>query len=165
MNFWGIKKVSLVDGEGIRTVLFVSGCEHHCKNCQNSYTWNSDDGFIFDNDAEIELFRNLDKQVIDGVTFSGGDPLHIVNRNVILRLCKRFRHRYADRKTIWLYTGYLWEEIKDLPIMQYLDVVVDGKYIDELKDENYKWAGSTNQRVIDVQKSLQSGRAILYEEE
>lgn len=165
MNYHDITKTSLVNGVGLRTVLWVAGCEHHCKNCQNPITWNPDDGLPFNSDAEVELFSYLDKNYTDGITFSGGDPLYKSNRSTILRLCKRFRHRYAQSKTIWLYTGYLWEEIKDLPIMKYLDVLVDGQYIDELRDVNYKWAGSTNQRVIDVPKSLKSGSVVLYEEE
>ena len=163
MKYHDITKTSMVNGDGLRTVLWVSGCNHHCKNCQNPVTWNVNDGLEFNSDSEVELFSYLDKDYCDGLTLSGGDPLHPDNRMVVLRLCKRFRYRYKDSKTIWLYTGYLWEEVKDLEIMKYIDVLVDGPYIDELRDVNYKWAGSTNQRVIDVPRSLDFGKVVLHE--
>ena len=164
MKYHDITKTSLTNGTGIRTVLWVSGCSHHCDECQNPITWNPNDGLEFDSDAEAELFKALDAEYRDGLTLSGGDPLFIDNRAIILRLCKRFWYRYKNTKTIWLYTGYLWEEVKNLEIMSYIDVLVDGKYIKELRDVNYPWAGSTNQRVIDVQKSLQSNEVVLYVE-
>ena len=163
MRYHDITKTSLVNGDGIRTVLWVSGCNHHCLECQNPITWDAKDGLEFDSDAEIELFSCLDAEYRAGLTLSGGDPLFPANRFTILRICKRFRHRYGHTKTIWLYTGYLWEEIKDLEIMQYIDVLVDGPYIKDLNDVNYKWAGSTNQRVIDVPSSLQTGKVVLHE--
>lgn len=164
MNYHDIQKTSLVDGRGIRTVLWVAGCDHKCAGCQNPITWNPDDGLEFDDNAETELFTYLDKDYCDGLTLSGGDPLYVNNRAIITRLCKRFRYRYAYDKTIWMYTGYLWEEIKDLEVVGYIDVLVDGPYVEELRDVNYMWAGSTNQRVIDTRRSLETGKVVLYEE-
>ena len=162
MNYVGITKASFVNGEGVRTVLWVSGCVHHCEECHNPYTWNPDSGMEFTDEIEKELFDVLDRPIIDGITISGGDPLYIYNRHIITRLCKRIRYKYNDTKTIWVYTGYLWEQVKILNIMQYIDVLVDGPYRKGL--ESIKWCGSSNQRVIDVQKSLQSNEVVLYGE-
>ena len=162
MNYIGITSSSFVNGSGVRTVLWVAGCSHHCENCQNQFSWNPEGGSEFTEIVEKELFGYLDRNLCDGLTLSGGDPLYLYNRPIVTRLCKRFKYRYADRKTIWLYTGYLWENVKDLPIMQYIDVLVDGPYIDELCDVNKLFVGSSNQRIIDVKKSLTSQEVILY---
>ena len=165
MKYHDITYDDMKNGDGLRTVLWVSGCDHHCKGCQNPITWDVNDGKTFGIVDETELFFYLDKEYCSGLTLSGGDPLYIDNRESILELCRKFRRKYGNSKTIWLYTGYYWEEIKDLPIMQYIDVLVDGPYIEELRDLTAEWCGSTNQRVIDVQKSLDSNEVVLYEQE
>lgn len=162
MNYHNITHDDMKNGDGLRTVLWVAGCNHYCEDCQNPQTWDAHDGIPFDNDAEVELFNWIDKDYCSGITFSGGDPLYPANRNVVLRLCKRFRYRYGKTKTIWLYTGYMWNEIKDLDIIKYVDVLVDGPYLKELRDVTAEWCGSTNQKVIDVQKSLQLGEVVLH---
>lgn len=163
MNYHNITKDDMLNGDGLRTVLWVSGCNHHCDECQNPQTWDIDSGIHFGVEDEKELFSYLDKDYCSGITFSGGDPLHPANRNVVARLCRRFRYRYDNIKTIWIYTGYLWEDVKDLPIMDYVDVLVDGPYMKQLRDVTAEWVGSTNQRVIDVQASLVLERVVLYE--
>lgn len=151
----------MLNGSGLRVVLWVAGCEHHCKNCHNPITWDPDGGIHFDNAAYEELMSALELDYISGITFSGGDPLHSKNRLKIAKLCHDIKERFPN-KTIWIYTGYKWEEINYFSFLQWVDVLVDGPFIQELKDANYHWAGSTNQRVIDVQKSLKKGKVVLY---
>lgn len=153
MNYHDITKEDMLNGEGLRVVLWVSGCDHHCKGCQNPITWDKNSGLLFDEKAEKELFDALNKSYIDGITFSGGDPLFPENRKEVFRLIKKCRKLYPE-KTIWLYTGYLWEEIKDIEEIALVDVIAEGEFIENLKDNNIHWVGSTNQRVIKVKESL-----------
>lgn len=153
MNYHDITKEDMLNGEGLRVVLWVSGCNHHCKNCQNPITWDENGGLTFDSMAEEELFEALDKPYIDGITFSGGDPLFPANRSEVFRLIKKCKDLFPD-KTIWLYTGYEWEDIKDLDAIKYVDVVAEGKFVEALKDNNLHWVGSSNQRVIKVKSEL-----------
>jgi len=166
MNYHNITHDDMNNGDGLRVVLWVAGCEHHCKDCHNPVTWNPHDGAEFTfKDAE-EIFRDLEKDYIAGVTFSGGDPLHPANREDVKNLIDFIKNLYPD-KTVWVYTGYTWEEIMEISelmtLMEMVDVLVDGRFVNELKDVTYPWAGSTNQRVIDVQKTIKEGRVILHE--
>ena len=174
----------MMNGDGLRVVLWLSGCEHHCMNCQNLQTWDMNSGISFDISAKEELFYELQKDYISGITFSGGDPLHENNIQEVLQIIKDIRNFFPN-KTIWLYTGFSFDEIfsptflnteqnVDLvkkyveqyeirkQIVSKCDVVVDGRYIDYLREVNAKWRGSTNQRVIDVPKTLQSKQVVLY---
>lgn len=160
MNYHNITKDDMLNGDGLRVVLWLAGCEHHCKGCQNPVTWNPEGGLEFDIKAREELYRELQKPHISGVTFSGGDPLHPNNRAEVMQLAALVKHLYG--KTVWLYTGYEWEQIHRLPGIENIDVLVDGKFVEELADVTYPWAGSTNQRVIDVKKSLETGNVISY---
>lgn len=161
MNYHNITKEDMLNGDGIRVVLWVSGCAHQCKNCQNPITWDKNGGLPFDKKAEDELFEALNKTFIDGITFSGGDPLMVENRDEVMRLVKKCRGEFPD-KSIWLYTGYSFDEIKDIEGIELIDVIADGEFVEELKDNNIKWVGSSNQKVIDVKKTLQSGVVELY---
>lgn len=163
MRYHNITHDDLLNGAGLRTVLWVSGCEHHCHNCHNPVTWSIEDGLYFDEAAERELFESIARGYIDGVTFSGGDPLHLNNREDITALAKKIKQSHPN-KTIWLYTGYLWEQIKDLEIINYLDVIVDGKYIEELNNTSLHWRGSSNQRIINVPLTLENDTIILFED-
>ena len=163
MNYHDIVHDDILNGEGLRVTLFVSGCSHNCFNCQNPQTHSPTSGIKFDEKALDEILNELNKEYISGLTLSGGDPIYYDNRAKIYTICKKVKELYPS-KTIWLYTGYLWEDIKDLLLIKYVDVLVDGRFIEALKDENYPWAGSRNQRVIDVQKSLKDKKVILYEE-
>jgi anaerobic ribonucleoside-triphosphate reductase activating protein len=152
---------SLINGEGIRAVLWVAGCNHFCKGCHNTVTWDPKGGVLFDVEARHRLLSCVGRKSCDGVTFSGGDPLYPDNREEITALAKDIKELYPN-KTIWLYTGFSYEEVCDLEVMQYVDVLVDGRFVEELKDENYKYAGSTNQRIIDVKESRKHGSIKKY---
>lgn len=166
MKYHNITHNNMTNGDGLRVVLWVSGCDHRCPGCQNPVTWDPADGLIFGTAEKEEIFRELEKPYIAGITFSGGDPLHPNNRGVVYGLMRQIKEKFPD-KTIWLYTGYSWDFIegnKYLPtVMKYVDVLVDGRYMEELRDVNYPWAGSTNQRVIDVPRTLKEGGIVLYE--
>lgn len=155
MRYHNITRDDMLNGDGLRTVLWVSGCNHCCKECQNPLTWDKDGGLLFDEEAKEELFTELNKPYISGLTLSGGDPLHPANVSDILELVKEVRAKFPN-KTIWLYTGSTWEEIYNWPVVSMLDVLIDGEFKVELKDVKLLWKGSSNQRVIDVAKTLSS---------
>lgn len=172
MYYHNITKDDMLNGSGLRVCLWCSGCEHHCDSCQNPQTWNKNSGIEFDLNAEEELFNELGKNYISGITFTGGDPLHKNNVEKIYDLCKKVKKNYPT-KTIWVYTGYLFEDILNKSecktediyrrnIVFLTDVLVDGRFEKEKADVNYPWAGSTNQRVIDVQKTLEIGKIVLF---
>ena len=163
MRYHNITKDDMLNGDGLRVVLWVAGCSHGCKDCQNPITWDPQGGLPFTEDEKKEIFQELDKAYISGITFSGGDPLHPANIREVTALAREIRQRYPE-KTIWLYTGYLWKEIVDLEIVNYLDVVVDGKFISAQKDITLPWRGSSNQKVIDVPSTLKEGKIVLQEE-
>ena len=153
MRYHNITKDDMLNGDGLRVVLWVSGCSHCCKGCQNPITWDVNGGILFDEAAKQEIYEQLDKPYISGITFSGGDPLHSANRMDVRAFMAEIREKYPD-KTIWLYTGDVWENVMHYPMMRYVDVLVDGEFMIEKRDVKLMWKGSSNQRVIDVQKSL-----------
>ena len=185
MNYLQITHEDVCNGDGLRVVLWLSGCSHHCYNCQNPQTWNPNSGILFDDSVKQEIFNELSKDYISGITFSGGDPLHENNLDEVLLLIQEIHSLYPD-KTIWLYTGYTWEQIMDYSfydskskfqnntfkyadiaikrrvIAKECDVLVDGRYIEEQKDITLAWRGSKNQKVIDVKQSLAQNKVILY---
>lgn len=177
LHYHKIEKTSVANGTGIRVVLWVSGCSMRCPGCQNPETWNRVSGKPFDDEAKKELFEALDKPYIQGITFSGGHPLEEYNLNDIYNLAKEIRNNFPD-KDIWLYTGLTFDNmlrliinnnnvIDDklptlLEIIKLCDVIVDGVYVEKLKDITLKWRGSKNQRVIDVKESIKENRIILY---
>ena len=179
MNYHNITHDDMNNGEGLRVVLWLSGCSHHCHNCQNPQTWNPDSGIKFDEVAKKEIFDELSKDYTAGITLSGGDPLHKNNIDEVLSLVNEI-HVLFPQKTIWLYSGYTWEEIweyrygnkynKENVNIDFLrqvtvlgcNVFVDGKYEEDKRDITLKWMGSNNQRVIDVQKSIEENNIKLY---
>ena len=161
MRYHNITTDDMLNGDGLRTVLWVAGCTHCCKECQNPITWDVNGGVPFDEAAKQELFEKLNHDYISGITFSGGDPLHPLNREPITTLAKEINETFPD-KTIWLYTGFLWEDLQNEEILKYIDVLVDGEFMIDLLDTKLKWCGSSNQRIIDVPASLDAGRVILY---
>ncbi len=164
MYYHNITKDDMLNGEGLRTVLWVSGCSHGCKGCHNQITWDPKSGLEFDQAAKEELFEQLQKDYISGITYSGGDPLYPGNRQTITELAEEIRTRFPE-KTQWLYTGFVWDQIKDLPVLKSIDILVDGRFEEEKKDTMLHWKGSSNQRVIDVPLSLQDGNIHLHEGE
>lgn len=181
MNYHNITHDDMLNGSGLRVVLWCSGCEHHCHNCQNPQTWNINSGIPFDKQAKEELFSELSKDYISGLTLSGGDPLHENNLQTVLDLVNKISISFPQ-KTIWIYSGYTWKGVMNpvittdfnpdrdkiikmrQEIVKQCDVFVDGRYIDELRDVTLHWKGSSNQRVIDVQKSLKEGKVILFDD-
>lgn len=188
MNYSGISECDVLNGTGFRVVLFVSGCSHRCYNCQNPKTWDKNFGHPFTEKTRQYIFNCLDKDYIDGITITGGDPLHENNLDEVLKLVQEIRISFPE-KTIWLYTGFTWDSImnykytnkfaekdvlfnfhikKDLEMIQrkniikLCDVLVDGEYIDEQKDLTLKFRGSKNQKVIDVKQSLAQNKIVLY---
>ena len=153
MRYHNITKDDMLNGDGLRVVLWVAGCSHCCKDCHNPVTWDPNGGLYFDESAKAELFEELKKDYVSGINFSGGDPLHIANVNDVTELSKEIRETFPE-KTIWLYTGSTWEEVRRMEIVRYLDVLVDGEFVFAKKDPLLCWKGSSNQRVIDVQRTL-----------
>ena len=161
MNYAAITKQDMLNGDGIRVTLWVQGCNRYCKGCHNPETWDRCLGQPWTEESEQELFEALDKDYISGITYSGGHPLEEYNIETVTDIAKKIKERFPN-KTQWLYTGFVWEEVKDLEIMKYIDILVDGLYIEEQRDISLKWRGSSNQRVIDVKKSLESNQIVLY---
>ncbi len=164
MNYHNITKDDMLNGDGLRVVLWTAGCTHCCDGCQNPQTWDVAGGIEFDKDAEDELFEALNKEHISGITFSGGDPLHPFNRDEVFRLAKKVKEQLPT-KTVWLYTGFLWEEVKNFikeEDLKNIDVLVDGEFKKELNDNNLHWVGSSNQRIIDVSKTLEQNEIVCY---
>lgn len=160
MRYHNITKDDMLNGEGLRVVLWLSGCTHHCKGCQNPITWNVNEGLIFDQEAKKELYAELEKDYISGITFSGGDPLHPLNIKEVGELIKEIKKNFPT-KNIWLYTGFNFEDIEFLPFINKIDVICDGEYVAELRNTSLSWVGSSNQKVIDVKKSLKEKKIIL----
>ena len=205
MNYLKIDKEDVCNGEGLRVVLWLSGCSHKCKGCQNPQTWNANSGIPFDESAKEELFKELDKDYISGLTLSGGDPLFESNLDGVLELVAEVNKQYnstqyivdddknnhnilnanankirlsSPEKSIWIYSGYTWEEIrkgnmedglkygewtKRAKIITECDVLVDGRYIDSKRDISLAYRGSSNQRLIDIKQSLQKGEIVLWQ--
>lgn len=201
MNYLKIDKEDVCNGEGLRVVLWISGCSHKCKGCQNLQTWDADSGISFDESAKEELFRELDKDYISGLTLTGGDPLFEGNLDDVLDLVTEVNKRYntpqniysnnannhnilnangnkirlsSPQKSIWLYTGFTFEEIVYSTIkcnqsrirkiiLNNIDVLIDGQYIESQRDITLPYRGSSNQRLIDVQQSLQKGEIVLWQ--
>jgi len=162
MRYHNITKDDMLNGDGLRVVLWVAGCTHCCKGCHNPVTWDANGGVLFDKDAKKELEEELQRSYISGITLSGGDPLHQDNAYEVQILAKEFKEKYPQ-KTIWLYTGEVWENIQNMPLMNYVDVLVDGEFEIDTKDETLQWRGSRNQRVINVKKSLNQREVVLHE--
>ena len=188
MNYCEIKECDIANGEGVRVSLFVSGCDKHCKGCFNPSTWDPNAGKPFTNETRDLLCTMLNKPYIKGLTLLGGDPFFPGNRSDVSNLLRLLRSDIKEfstgEKNIWMYTGYLYEDLVQYdqeerkkfgcqiingevhtgsrPILHYIDVLVDGPFIEEQKDLSLRFRGSSNQRIIDVKKSLKEEKVILY---
>lgn len=158
MNYLDIQHCNMVNGVGLRTVIWVSGCERKCKNCFQPHSHDFCSGIKFDEKAKEELFRDNNTDWCSGITFLGGEPLHPKNINEVINLAKEAKEKFPN-KNIWLYTGYTWEEIISnetmSEILKYIDVLCDGPYVDELHNVDLKWVGSSNQSVINVKERIE----------
>jgi anaerobic ribonucleoside-triphosphate reductase activating protein len=173
MNYATIKKCDIANGEGVRVSLFVSGCTHHCKNCFNAVAWDFDYGTPFTEQTEEEIFAELDKSYINGLSILGGEPFEPQNQRVLLPFVKKVREKYP-KKNIWCYTGYTFDIERGLlaereknceataELLKNIDILVDGAYIEELKDISLAFRGSLNQRVIDLPKTFATGDVVLH---
>ena len=159
MNYHRIDTANMVNGTGIRTIIWVSGCDHHCKGCFNCSTWHPQGGKPFDFDAYTTLMDGIREPYCDGLSLSGGDPLMPYNLDVATALAKETKEL---GKTVWCYTGYDYDKVKDLEIMEYIDVLIDGRFILKQFNPNLKWRGSANQRIILVQETRKEGRIVLH---
>lgn len=164
MKYHNITKDDMLNGEGLRVVLWVSGCSHNCPGCHNPQTHNPNSGIEFDDAALQEIREQLSQNYISGITFSGGDPLNENNREKIEYLIKLIRTEFPS-KNIWLYSGYTWEQVLKIPslyeIISLVDVFCDGRFVLEQKNENKPWVGSDNQRVIDVPSTIKAKKVVL----
>jgi len=172
MHYGNIKPVDIANGEGIRVTLFVSGCRHHCKNCFNPETWNFDYGNKFDQTVEDQILSYLDHDFIKGLTLLGGEPMEPENQEGLLPFIRRFREKFGTTKNIWSYTGFVYD--KDLiaggraytkytdELLSNIDVLVDGPFIESLKNLSLNFRGSSNQRIIDLKKTRNINEIVLY---
>ena len=162
MRYNLVRKMDISNGPGVRVSVFMQGCEFHCKNCFNPETWNFEGGKEFTDEIINDILDLCSPKHIVGLSILGGEPMHPKNIDGTTKLARAFKEKYPN-KTLWAWSGFKFDEyVKDKEIVKYLDVLVDGQYVDELHDPTLKWRGSSNQRVIDVQKSLQEGKIILF---
>lgn len=162
MNYGRINYNDIANGPGVRVSFFVSGCRNRCKGCFNPETWDFNYGEEFNLSTFIEIDNALNRDYIEGLTILGGDPFEPENIEMITGMCEFYKSN-NPLKSIWVYTGYLYEDIKDLEIMDYIDVLVDGPFIESKKDISLQFRGSSNQRIIDIKKTKKAGEVVLWE--
>ena len=170
MNYAAIKKNDIANGVGVRVSLFVSGCRHHCKNCFNPETWDFAFGEEFTHDVEDNIIKELSPSYITGLTVLGGEPFEPANQQALLPFLKRVK-KLLPTKTIWVYTGYKLDDELLSPsrarceytdeMLSLIDVLVDGEFVEELKDITLRFRGSSNQRIIDVPETLKKGEIVI----
>lgn len=167
MKYSGIKYSDMINGEGIRVSLFVSGCNHNCKGCFNTIAWNSDYGNEFDKETKKKVLDYIKQYdgIIKGISLLGGDPTYHSNVEPLIEFLEEFKKEFPS-KDIWIWSGYTWEQIesdsKKMKLISLCNVLIDGKFENDLKDLSQKWRGSSNQRVINVQESIKCGQVIDY---
>ena len=163
MHYNRIRKMDISNGPGVRVSIFFQGCPFHCENCFNPETWDFELGKDFDDDVIEHILDLASKDYITGLSILGGEPMHPKNIDGTENLSKRFKEKYPN-KTIWCWTGYLYEQIQDKNVLNYIDVLIDGQFKQKEFDANLKWRGSKNQRVIDIKKTKENKKIILYNE-
>ncbi len=162
MKYNKIRKMDISDGPGVRVSIFMQGCHFHCKNCFNPETWDFESGKEFTNETIERVLELCGNENIVGLSILGGEPMNPTNIEGTTKLAKAFKEKYPN-KTLWAWSGYLFDKyVKDKEVSKYLDVLVEGQYIDEKRNPTLKWCGSENQRVIDVQESLKKSEIVLY---
>ena len=168
MKYESITSSDVNNGLGCRVTLWVSGCTHHCKQCHNRKTWSFSSGKVYNGKVEEVLFNEIDRPYIKGLTLSGGDPLD--SPDGVLELLQHFRERFGNTKDVWIYTGYTYEKLLTMGedytnFLKYIDILVDGPFLIKEKSFDVKFRGSKNQRLIDVKKTLNNNKIVLYDEE
>ena len=161
MRYNKIRKMDISNGPGVRVSVFLQGCSFHCKNCFNKETWDFTGGLEFNDDVIDKIINLCEKKYITGLSILGGEPLHPKNILGTIKLSRLFKEKYPE-KDIWIWTGFLFENVCNKEIFNYIDVLVDGQFDEELYDPRLKWRGSNNQRVIDVKKSVKKKKIVLY---
>lgn len=164
MKYNRIRKMDISNGPGVRVSIFIQGCEFHCKDCFNPETWDFKCGNEFTDDTIKKVLDLCDYDHIEGLTILGGEPMHPINIEGTTKLAKEFKKRFP-KKSLWVWTGFLYEGIKDKEVFNYIDVLVDGQFKTELFSPLLRWRGSSNQRVIDINKTKKNGDIIIYEDE
>lgn len=172
MNYADIKNFDVANGPGIRVSLFVSGCNHHCKGCFNPETWDFKFGNPFTQETMDEIIKLLDSPHIAGLTLLGGEPLEHESQQALLPLVKKVKELFPE-KNIWCFTGYDFEQdimgkmvidwVETKELLNYIDIIVDGKFVEELKNLSLRFKGSSNQRIISVKKSIETGNLVPWE--
>ena len=157
MRYNLIRKMDISNGPGVRVSIFMQGCSFHCKNCFNQETWDFEGGQEFTEDTINKVLELSDKKEVKGLSILGGEPMHPTNIEGTTKLAKTFKEKYPE-KNIWAWSGFKYEDIKDNDVFNYIDVLVDGQYKDELHDPTLKWRGSSNQRVIDIKESKKQNK-------
>ena len=171
MRYGNIKKCDIANGVGVRTVLFVSGCTHHCKGCFQPETWDFSFGEPYTKETENEIVESLRPSYINGLTLLGGEPFEPANQRELVGLLRRIRREFPD-KTVWAFSGYTWEELTGQSrarcevteeMLSMIDVLVDGEYMEEKRNISLRFRGSENQRLIDVPKTRETGAVVLWD--
>lgn len=163
MRYNKIRKMDIANGPGVRVSVFMQGCSFHCKNCFNPETHDFNGGKEFTDEVIEHILDLCDKDYIEGLSILGGEPMHPTNIDGTAKLAKAFKERFPN-KNVWVWSGFLFDKnLKDTEAVKYIDVLVDGQYVDELHNPLLKWKGSSNQRVIDVQQSLKENKVIEIE--
>ena len=161
MRFNKVRNMDISNGPGVRVSIFMQGCTFNCKNCFNPETHDFAGGRPFDDKIIQEILELCDKDYIAGLSILGGEPMHPNNIEGTARLAKAFKEKYPD-KTVWVWTGFLYENLKDSEALKYIDVLIDGQFVEELKNPKLEWKGSSNQRVINVPETRKSGKVVLF---
>ena len=164
MNYGNIKYYDIANGQGVRTTLFVSGCTNHCLDCFQPQTWDFNYGNLFGKSAMNEILEALDKEYIEGFSILGGEPFENENKETVYNVIRTVKEKFPQ-KTIWCYSGFCFEELAESSrnILELVDVLVDGAFVEEKKNLRLKFRGSENQRIIDVKKSLEKGETVEFE--
>ncbi len=171
MNYGAIKKCDIANGVGVRTVLFVSGCTHHCKGCFQPETWNFDYGERYTKETEDEIIKSLKPDYVDGITLLGGEPFEPENQRELVKLLRRIK-KELPKKTVWSFSGYTYEELTGdsravcevtNEMLSMLDVLVDGEFIEAKRNISLRFRGSENQRLIDMNKTRKEGEIVLWD--
>ena len=155
--------MDISDGPGVRVSIFMQGCDFHCKNCFNHETWDFAGGEEFTDETINKVLKLCDNDYIEGLSILGGEPMHPNNIEGTTKLAKAFKEKFPD-KNLWAWSGFQYDKyLYDKEVVKYIDVLVDGQYVDELHDPTLKWKGSSNQRVIDIPKTIEQNTIILKE--